>query len=235
MHRNCERARKRGIRLGKLDKLAILRCSIGTTFETALSANRDGVCFHQTSREGVIDFELRQLSFDCEHRADTCVATLAALFPRVSPRALFLVLGGRLRSYILIWVFWLRNSELFRVIIGPLSEIDSRHSSVTDRAKSPRLSVNISEKLALFPHRVPRRYGWRIFKSATARENSCGNKYRGIGGKRVSVCVYARRAEFCCGDSIFCRDRKILNFGNFLRFNNRQIEDAVLRRLLLNP
>jgi len=73
--REGERARERGIRLSKLDKLAILRCSIGATFETALSANRGGVCFHQTSRQGVIDFELRQLSFDCVHRADICAAS----------------------------------------------------------------------------------------------------------------------------------------------------------------
>jgi len=70
------------------------------------------------------------------------------------------------------------------------SLVHYQRSTDASSTRSNRVYSRISEKFVLFPLRVPRRCGWRIFKSATARENSCGNKYREIGGKRVSVYLH---------------------------------------------
>lgn len=192
MHRNCERApaRKRGIRLGKLDKLAILRCSIGT-FETALSANRDGVCFHQMSREGVIDFELRQLSFDCERiSASRC----SRLFS--SACVIFSFSGTPVISLFFTRIF--RGNSKCRTS----AQLPVHYQKPADDAT--RSVHGISEKFALFPLRVPQRCGRRIFKSPTERIRAGINITESAGS--AYPLVYARRVEFHFGDSVFCRE-----------------------------
>lgn len=117
------------------------------------------------------------------------------------PRALFLVSGGRKGGALVISLFYTHFVQQSRTS----AQLPVHYQKPDRRRQLGRVCSRISEKFTLFPLHVSRRCGWRIFKSVTAQENSCGNKYRRIGGKRVSVCLRSPRRILV--DSIFCRNR----------------------------